>query len=455
VKLLATTNYDCTDSLSTNINFHPTPKTLFTINDSTQCYNNHSFNIKNNSTLASGTYTQKWWMDDNTNYSTFDILNKKFMQPLWHQFYLSILSNNNCSDTLNGKVYLEKNKNIGIQLVENDSQCLINNAYKFNINNNNSLMAIQSANWQFGDSNVSNNITPSVYKYLKNGNYTVNVSIISKTGCLDTAQMPVEIMPHPINSFSAPEVCFPESIQFTNSSTIVKGNIVAYKWHFGDNKTSIRQLPSHNYKSAGYYNVMLTSVSNFGCTDTLKIPNAAIVKPKPMANFNFVRLPTINQDETQLQYNNLSSSDVVRYNWDFGNNTNSIERNPIGLYNDTGNFKVTHIVWNNLNCSDTMIKNTGHLFPDFFMFVPTAFSPNKNGINEVFKPVGSRYTYYYTMEIFNRWGEMVFKTNDVNAGWDGKYQNQECMEGVYICRIYAVPFYGFKRALNSTFTLLR
>ena len=89
------------------------------------------------------------------------------------------------------------------------------------------------------------------------------------------------------------------------------------------------------------------------------------------------------------------------------------------------------------------------------MYMPTAFSPNRNGINELFKPLGSQYVHYYSFEIYNRWGEMVFKTDNINDGWDGKYQNQECMEGVYLCKIYVIPFNGAKRALNETVTLLR
>ena len=455
VKLKATTNYGCKDSITQPVNFYATPKAVFTINDSTQCFNNHSFNFENKSTISNGTFTQNWWFDDNSVLNTFDVLAKKIATPLWHKMYVSVLSNNGCKDTLPQTVYLENDKNISIQLLENDSQCLKGNTFTMQINNSNSKMNIQSADWRFGDNGFSGDIIPSTYRFIVHGNFNVKVKTVSTVGCIDSANLPIVVHPHPTNNFTVNEACFPEPLNFSNLSSIAKGNIINFKWNFGDNSSNRIVSPKHYYKSAGTYSVSLFSSSEYVCTDSIYLSNIAIVKAKPLADFNFNRLPTINQDETRLQFKSQSSNDAVQFYWDFGNNTYNTLKNPIGLYQDTGKFNVTHIVWNNANCSDTIVKNTGRLLPDFFMYMPTAFSPNRNGINELFKPLGSQYVHYYSFEIYNRWGEMVFKTDNINDGWDGKYQNQECMEGVYLCKIYVIPFNGAKRALNETVTLLR
>ena len=144
----------------------------------------------------------------------------------------------------------------------------------------------------------------------------------------------------------------------------------------------------------------------------------------------------------------------MKFDWDFGNATNSSLSNPIGLYHDTGRFNVTQIV-HNAYCSDTITKNTGLLMPDFFYFLPNSFTPNSNNLNEELKGVGSKYIYKFTMEIYNRWGEKVFESFDITKGWDGTYKGSPCMEGAYMCRIYLIPYNGPKQMIEEMVTLLR
>ncbi len=127
----------------------------------------------------------------------------------------------------------------------------------------------------------------------------------------------------------------------------------------------------------------------------------------------------------------------------------------MNIYKDTGRYTVSQIVFNKEGCSDTLVLPTGLLLPDFFYFLPNTFTPNHNNLNEVFKGVGSQYTYKFTMEIYNRWGEKVFESNDISKGWDGTYKGADCMEGVYLCRVYVIPLYGPKRAIEQTITLIR
>jgi gliding motility-associated-like protein len=126
-------------------------------------------------------------------------------------------------------------------------------------------------------------------------------------------------------------------------------------------------------------------------------------------------------------------------------------------YADTGKKQITLIVRNNEQCVDTFTLLTETLLPDFFFHLPNAFSPSAVhiGLNDVFKPVSSQYIYRYELEIFNRWGEKVFATNDVNKGWDGTYMGQPCEQGAYLCRIYVVPLYGKLQHIETSLTLLR
>jgi len=213
--------------------------------------------------------------------------------------------------------------------------------------------------------------------------------------------------------------------------------------------------PVHAYGNFGVYDVKLLARSIYGCETILDSLNAATVQQKPTADFTFDALPTLTLDESRFQFNNVSSSNAKKYNWDFGNSTSSTEFSPIAIYKDTGRFKATLIVFTDEGCSDTMSKNTGVVLPDFFFFMPNAFTPNGDIHNNTYRGFGSIFVYSFKMEIFNRWGEKMFETHDINEGWDGTYQGAPCMDGAYLCKVQIVPLKGTFRAYEQMFQLMR
>ncbi len=457
VKLVANTNYDCKDSIEKQVQFHETPIAKMSVNKDVQCYNNHVFNFTNGSTLSKGSFTQNWVFADATNSASYNENNKTFKQWGNIDYYLSVISNKGCTDSVFDQLYLEKNNNslIGLNANDNDSQCLADNSFRFFAVNSNAKVAIANYDWRYGDGQFSNSANPTVQTYNKDGAFIATLYTISANGCNDTAYFPVVIHPQPVSAFSAQAVCFPEPTKFVDLSTIRTGTIVKTVWYYADGASENNVLnPTHQYKSAGIYDAALVNYSNYGCKDSLNSIGSVIVNAKPKAAFSFTRLKTIVQDETRLQFNNEASNDVVRFDWDFGNATNSSLSNPIGLYHDTGRFNVTQIV-HNAYCSDTITKNTGLLMPDFFYFLPNTFTPNSNNLNEDLKGVGSKYIYKFTMEIYNRWGEKVFECFDITKGWDGTYKGSPCMEGAYMCRIYLIPYNGPKQMIEEMVTLLR
>ena len=277
----------------------------------------------------------------------------------------------------------------------------------------------------------------------------------SAVSCMDTTYRTVRIYPHPKTSFTADKVCFPEPVVFKNNTSISSGIIRSYDWKFGDNSSSAISEPIHNYTSAGVYNVQLITSSGYNCKDTLLIPSAAVVQAKPKANFSFTQLPTIEQDQTRLQFKNLSSSNSTRYDWDFGNTSSSALKEPIGLYQDTGRFWITMVAYTSEGCSDTVRKTTGMIIPDFFYYLPNAFTPNDDPFNANYKGVGSAFIYKFHLEIFNRWGEKMFETFDINQGWDGTSKGEICMDGAYLCRVQLVPLKGRMKVYQQMFMLMR
>jgi gliding motility-associated-like protein len=138
-----------------------------------------------------------------------------------------------------------------------------------------------------------------------------------------------------------------------------------------------------------------------------------------------------------------------------GKGVTSTEFAPTVDYYDTSSQQIKLIVTNPYNCVDSMMVSTGPLYNDFHFNFPSAFSPDGNGINDLLKPISTPYTKEYTMEVYNRWGELIYKTNDINQGWNGTYLGKECPQDVYICRIFIIPIKGSLRHFEVNVTLLR
>jgi gliding motility-associated-like protein len=111
---------------------------------------------------------------------------------------------------------------------------------------------------------------------------------------------------------------------------------------------------------------------------------------------------------------------------------------------------------------DSSISNSVCFVPASYIWVPSGFSPNQNGLNDVFKPIlGYVFGNHpnpalrYEFRIFNRWGQMIFKTNNPTAGWDGNFMDRECPIGLYVYEVRAIGYDGVPHQKKGTVYLLR
>jgi gliding motility-associated-like protein len=164
----------------------------------------------------------------------------------------------------------------------------------------------------------------------------------------------------------------------------------------------------------------------------------------PTANFSFV------QDATEIQFYNLSFSNIVNYAWTFYKGT-SIEKDPLQKIN----YDVPHDVWllvkNRYGCLDSIKKTVK---PPLLVYAPNSFTPNGDGINDAFrfKGVGIK---LFNLLIYNRWGELVFETDNIDKGWDGTYNDLKVPSGVYVYKVRAESYKNIKQKEVSKFNLIK
>ena len=236
------------------------------------------------------------------------------------------------------------------------------------------------------------------------------------------------------------EGCPPLTVQFLNKSLNANSK---FTWDFGDNNISTHENPRHTYYSPGEYTVELSTTGPDG--SKVADDTTIIVHRKPEADFE-VAPHEIYIPEQHLQAYNLSI-DADRFLWHFGDDSTSTLEGPRHEYQDTGSYSIGLEVWSKYNCYDSIVKpNLVEVIQSGKIKFPSGFTPNPHGpvggrwetnnrSNDVFHPIVKGVD-EYRLEIFNRWGVMVFQSDNVNVGWDGYYEGELAPEGVYIYKVY-------------------
>lgn len=341
---------------------------------------------------------------------------------------LSVITPEGCSDVTTGNVLVNE---LPVAAFTNDIACWYDPT-NFTDQSTINTGSIVAWGWDFGDGNTSNIQNPSHAFTVMNDSFYVTLVVASDKGCLDTVVQLVET--YPVVDFDYGPVqasgCAPFEAEFIDNSTIPGGsNITTWFWDFDDGNFDFNQNPTHIYGDAGDYYVSLTVTSTDGCTftDTLNYP--ITVFPQPIAGFTADKtsIPIL---DPEVEFTNTSSADAIAWDWDFGDFEGSLEEHPVHIYPDTGYYQVSMIAQNNYGCLDTAYL-TLHVYGDYTFYVPNAFTPDGDGYNDIF------YTQHYGLVeyeffIFNRWGEIIFRSTDPNEGWDGTYKGVDVEVEVYV-----------------------
>jgi gliding motility-associated-like protein len=285
--------------------------------------------------------------------------------------------------------------------------------------------------------------------YTGTGPYTVpvtdtqilNVSATNSCGQVLQGQVQLVLEIPPV--ITLPNIlatgCAPLAVQFPDSLTAQN---VTWLWTMGDGTTSTAPAPEHSY-GPGTYTVGLTVTTPAGCSaDALNTSSIQVFAP-PTAAFTASTYST-DMSAPTIQFTDESTGAINGYTWSFGDGGTSADQDPEHTYTDIGTFAVELTVQDINGCTATATQEV-EILPVYDIVIPNVFTPNAEGgsggaydpndlSNDVFYPF-VRFVKDFKMRIWNRWGELVFESDDVRRGWDGYYRGQLSQQDVYVYRM--------------------
>ncbi len=317
-------------------------------------------------------------------------------------------------------------------VVSTDSICELNN---FNAT---SLSTGANISWQWvmGDGSIKNGGNPITHSY-KAGTYQMNFIVQDTLGCIDTVTKNIFVDQQNSANFTISDsvICVGEPIIITDS--VPDNTKILYS--FGDGTTKNIKNPIYSYEQAGVFNITL-DVDNIICNNT------SSNKPITVNNYPIVNLGA---DTNYCPGYTGPITFTVNGNnilWSNGSTNNNITVTEPNTY---------FVTVTSINCENS---DTIKVVRDCYLNVPNSFTPNNDGLNDYFMPMDlvTFNMQNFEMQVFNRWGEMVFKTNNINGqGWDGKFGNKQQPMGVYVYHIKATFKNGNGEIFTGNVTLLR
>jgi gliding motility-associated-like protein len=285
-------------------------------------------------------------------------------------------------------------------------------------------------------------------------NYVVDYVV---NGCAsNTVTAIINVNPLPVASFVADTTtgCVPVTINFSADTT---GQQATYSWTSNGAGAQVGANTQMTFSNGGCYDVTLTATMN-GCPNTTTSANYVCVQNYPQASFS-PNPPAFTEASQTINFTN-NSLGATGYVWNFGDGSLSNEEYPSHLFQGTNDgFTITLIASTSMGCMDSVsVEMTADIGAVYY--VPNTFTPDGDKYNQTFKPTLSTgvSSEGYEMLIFNRWGEIMFESHNLNVGWDGSYgmEGIDCLSGTYTYKItFKLTTAEEKRIVTGHVNLIR
>lgn len=264
--------------------------------------------------------------------------------------------------------------------------------------------------------------------------YTVTMTDGCGTPAVTETQT-VTVYAVPTPDFSGDNLmdCSPLITNFTNlTDPSMTANC---EWLFEDGGTSMNCDNQYIWSIPGTYDVTLTVTTTDGCIVDTTFVNYITVNPTPVPDFTWNPNPA-NVLYPEVNFTNLTLGGDS-YVWDIaGLQTTSTTHPSFEFSDDTGAvYQVCLYATNMFNCAASICHEV-EVQSVLLVYAPNTFTPNGDGVNDIFLPIFQGHEVNsYEMTIFNRWGEVVFRSNSLTPGWDGTHKNIKAKEDTYVWKI--------------------
>ncbi len=318
---------------------------------------------------------------------------------------LTVVNDLGCSNTLMQHIVISDPPEAGFTY-DVDPPCA-GNEVLFTDNSIPGSGSITNWMWDLGDGNSTNGQS-FTHIYNDAGLYTVELIVLSNTGCSDTITQSVEIQALPDADFDYTNGCPGQMLDFTDLSSITQGSIASWEWDFGDGNTSADQNAQHAYTTPGNYNVALKVTSDQGCEHSVTKPLE--IYTLPQADFSFGSACS-GDDVAFTDQSTGGNYNLVSWMWDFGDGSTSTDQNPTHVFENPGQYDVTLTVSHEFGCSDTKLISV-----DVHPTPIAAFS---------WEGVCANHTFAFTDESDPAGGNLISWTWDFGDGTSSTEQNPQ------------------------------
>jgi gliding motility-associated-like protein len=301
------------------------------------------------------------------------------------------------------------------------------------------LGTVNGWNWNFGDGSPPTGVSKPFHTYPTNGTFTTQLIVRNTYNCFDTIRKAVTVFELPVSDFGVGRSCegSAQKISFTDASNIpATTNSLSspYYWDFGGYGISFAKDTSIVFPSEGNYNITHVVTTTNNCKTV--ITKSVQISPRPIARFVYINnsLPSLGADVTFRD----TSLYAVSWDWDFGNGSYSQLENPASFYSQNGTYTVTLKVGDQYQCTSSYTAEVKiyTIVSEIAKLIPNFISPNNDGKNDywrldfiqVFFPKAE-------IEIFNRWGVKLFRSEGYSNAWDGSYKGDPLPVGAYLFTI--------------------
>ena len=287
---------------------------------------------------------------------------------------------------------------------------------------------------------------------------TIYQVIYDVNGCqteLESILVSVDAMPLTTFDVNVTSGCAPLNVTFTNTTP----NAYDCNWSL-DNGTTFSGCTNTSYTfiDEGCYDVTLVMETPNGCPGIMSMEDLICVLPSPNIDYS-ISTNQISYGSSEVLFSN-NSNGAESYFWDFGEGSSDTLYNPTLFeyeVNDEEFFIVTLYGTSNLGCTDSMQLQI-NVNQDAIIFAPNSFTPDGDGLNDAWYPTISNGIDqdFFSVQVYNRWGELIFDASDFDSFWDGTYQGLQSPVGTYTYRIdYKLKQTELRKVILGHINLIR